>query len=53
MQENRRRNRNGEKQPMKNDQHVPRYWIFDKAACSKEESALRSSACESTLMARE
>lgn len=53
MQEDLRRNRNGEKQPMQNDHYTPGYWIFDEAACSKEESASLSSAHKSTLMGRE
>lgn len=50
MQEDLGRNMNEEKQPM---QYTPGYWIFYEAACSKEESALLSSARESTLMGRE
>lgn len=53
MKEDLRRNRNEEKQPVQNDQYTPGYWIFDEVACSKEESALFSSAHESTLIGRE
>lgn len=53
MHEDLRRNGNEEKQPVQNDQYAPGYWIFDEVPCSKEESALFSSAHESTLIGRE
>lgn len=53
MQEDLRRNGNGEKHTVQSDQYTPGYLLFDDIACSKEELAFLISAHKSALMGSE